>query len=563
MEVTLQKQEGPTVRAAIGVAVIVLVTYWFVTTRTTLWGMDEARFSRATVEMVESGNYLYPTFNGDLRPDKPILIYWLMSMPVRLLGPTELACRFCAPIGMATTCLLVWLVGRKLFSRRAALLAMIMLASTPIVLLVGSAATTDAVLLACIWAAIAAFVLSMVDGVKAWHVVLMTLALTAALLTKGPVGWVIPLLAIVTTLLIGMRGAVPLGKKYVPWLALAFVVGLGLALIWAIPANNATHGDFYRLGIGHHVIARTETPLQHHGGNFLQYLFFYPLVILLGFLPWTMFLPGMISALCAGRLGGRMGRAFLLGATLPTVVMMTLVQTKLPHYILPIWPALALGTAATIDAAERGALAPRDLRWLRRGVWFFAPLMILFALGIAMAPLMLPIPGLQARCFIAAAVIYVTAWIAIRQHLFGTLRSSVISLLTAIVLIEGTLVFGVLPVVEKAKVIPALARQVAPRLTKDTPVFATDVSRATLNFYIGRHINYLHQDEVPPWARASKEGVLIIDRLGLQQIERKFPGLDLVAIADAGGYDYARGDWLELEAVVPSKSAMAGAVGGR
>lgn len=555
MDATPQKQGGHTVWAAVGVAAVVVIAFLFVTTRSTLWDADEARFSRATVEMVQSGNYLYPTFNDKLRPDKPILIYWLMSLPVRLLGPTELACRFFAPIGAAATCLLIWLVGCRLFSRKAALLAMLMLASTPIMLVVGTAATTDAILLACIWTAITAFVLSMADGVKVWHIALMTLALTAALLTKGPVGWVIPLLAIVTTLLIGMRGAVPLGRKYVPWLAVAFVVGFGLALIWAIPANDATHGEFYRRGIGFHVIERSQQPLQHHGGNFLLYLLFYPLAILVGFLPWTMFLPGMVSALCGGRLGGRMGRAFLLGATLPTLVMMTIVQTKLPHYILPIWPALALGTAATMDAAQRNALTPRDLRWLRRGVWFFGPLMILFALGLALAPLILPVPGLAAPCLITAAIICVMACIAIRQHLFGTLRSAVIALLVAMAVIEGALVLGVLPVVEKAKVIPAIARQVTPRLSKDTPVFACDVGRATLNFYIGRHITYLKSDEVVSWARGSGDGVLIINERDLRRIEEKNKGLDLVAIARASGYDYSRAKWLELVAVARAAAA--------
>jgi 4-amino-4-deoxy-L-arabinose transferase-like glycosyltransferase len=59
----------------------------------TLWDRDEALYARATVEMIESGNYFVPTFNGEAWADKPILLYWLMSVPVRLFGPSEVACR--------------------------------------------------------------------------------------------------------------------------------------------------------------------------------------------------------------------------------------------------------------------------------------------------------------------------------------------------------------------------------------------------------------------------------------------------------------------------------------
>jgi len=71
----------------------------FVSTRTTLWDRDEPRYARAAVEMAESGNYLLPTFNGQIWFDKPPLLYWLMSLPIRLKGPTELACRFFGVLG--------------------------------------------------------------------------------------------------------------------------------------------------------------------------------------------------------------------------------------------------------------------------------------------------------------------------------------------------------------------------------------------------------------------------------------------------------------------------------
>ncbi len=76
--------------AVVGICLVITCMYWFVDSRSTLWDRDEPRLSRATAEMIESGNYLYPTFKGQLRPDKPILIYWLMFLGMRVLGPTRL-----------------------------------------------------------------------------------------------------------------------------------------------------------------------------------------------------------------------------------------------------------------------------------------------------------------------------------------------------------------------------------------------------------------------------------------------------------------------------------------
>ena len=75
---------GPDVRALL-IAALLFAGCSFLTTRSTLWDRDEPRFAVAALEMARSGQWLYPTFNGELRPDKPILIYWLMSASIRIL----------------------------------------------------------------------------------------------------------------------------------------------------------------------------------------------------------------------------------------------------------------------------------------------------------------------------------------------------------------------------------------------------------------------------------------------------------------------------------------------
>ena len=110
--------------------------YLLIAGSSTLWDRDEPRYARVTVEMVESGNYLVPTFNGEVWFDKPILLYWLMSVPVRLLGPSEIACRLPAVLGTAVTLLLTFFIGKKLFGTKSGLWAEAILATTLLMLFV-------------------------------------------------------------------------------------------------------------------------------------------------------------------------------------------------------------------------------------------------------------------------------------------------------------------------------------------------------------------------------------------------------------------------------------------
>jgi 4-amino-4-deoxy-L-arabinose transferase-like glycosyltransferase len=191
--------------AAILVALAVMGIYLFASTRTTLWDRDEPFYARATVEMVESGNYLVPTFNNDMWPDKPILSYWLMSLPIRLLGPTEFACRFFAAVGAALTCLLTFFMGKRLLSAKAGLWAMVILASTSMVLSIGTLAISDAVLLPFIVGALVVFVHSFGLRVRVFHIVLIGIALGFGMLAKGPIG-LLPIPVIIVATSLGRRG---------------------------------------------------------------------------------------------------------------------------------------------------------------------------------------------------------------------------------------------------------------------------------------------------------------------------------------------------------------------
>jgi 4-amino-4-deoxy-L-arabinose transferase-like glycosyltransferase len=523
--------------------------YWFIDSRSTLWDRDEPRFARATAEMVESGNYLYPTFNGQLRPDKPILIYWLMSVPMRVLGPTSLACRFFSSVGIAIACFFTFLLARRFLDAKAGLWSIAILASTLLILVEGTAATSDGILLPCMVAVMVLFARSLASGLRWYHVPIMGLALGLGLLAKGPVA-LLPIVVILVTLRLIRKSEIPIGSHF-GQVGGAAALGTLLFVAWAIPANNATGGEFLRLGIGHHVLARAARPLESHGGRFLLNLPYYLPVIIAGFFPWTLHLPGSISAVLRGRVGGVYFRELFLAWVVSIVVIMTLVATKLPHYILFTWPAMALAVGGTLAAVSQGRLADVDRNWLRGGIYFFGPVAAGLVVTLFAAPLWLHLPGAIVPFWAAAAVLLAVSVLAMRQQLQDRPQASAITLLIGMGVLLLPTTLGVMPALERTKVSPALAQAITQRTDQNVPVATFGYGEPTLNFYVGRRIEPLaDQEAVARWAGRPQPGVLIISKDALAEVERRHGSLGLTEIASKRGLNYAKGKALEVAALL-------------
>jgi 4-amino-4-deoxy-L-arabinose transferase-like glycosyltransferase len=536
-------------KAAILIALAVIGIYLFISTRTTLWDRDEPRYARVAVEMVESGNYLVPTFNGQAWPDKPILLYWLMSLPVRVLGPTEIACRFWGAVGTAITCLLTFYIGKELFGAKEGLWAMVILASSLMMLVVGTAATSDAVVLPFVVATVAIFVRAMKSGMRAHHIILIGVALGFGMLAKGPIG-ALPIPAMATIILLNRKAEPGLVRPLLQ-LGAALVMGVLIFLAWAIPANNATGGEFLRVFVGRHVLTRAIKPMEHHGGNFLLYLPYYLPVIVVGFFPWTLHLPGAFSATLGGRLGEQNCRPLLIGWVTSIFTIMTLAVTKLPHYILFIWPALALTVAGTIVAAQQNRLSSRDQMWLRRGVWFFSPPAIAIAMALMIAPYFFPIAGLRWSGLSSGIVLLIMTTVAIYLQRADRPHTSAEVLLAGMLALEIPVLFGVLPAIEQIKISPSIAEHVKAKTARETPVATYKYAEPTLNFYIGRQIEPLRGEEaVATWVRQPKAGVLIIPKDVLASIEQRCGPLPLEQIASKEGFNYSKGKPLEVLALI-------------
>ena len=554
MQNEIKPQRYTTVKALL-ICVGFTALYLLIAGSSTLWDRDEPRYARVTAEMVESGNYLVPTFNGEVWFDKPILLYWLMSVPVRLLGPSEIACRLPSVFGTAVTLLLTFFIGKKLFDAKSGLWAEAILATTLLMLFVGSSALVDGIAMPFIVGAMAIFIVRQGNKIRAFDAAAIGVLMGFGMLAKGPLG-LLPVFVIVVALWFGRENIRGFIRNFL-WVFLAVVIAAGIFLLWAVPANRAADGELFRVFFGKHIVGRAISPMEGHGGNFLLYLLYYPAMIIAGFFPWVIFLPGAFSASLGKRIGTAGTRNILLSWIIVTVVLMTFAATKLPHYILFAWPAMAVMTGAIIAASGQKVLSERDRKWLRGGVWFLLPVGFGIASGLIAAGYFLKIEGLKLPGLICGSVLLAMSVICGILQVRERFAESAKVILAAVVSLLAPVLFGLMPAIEEIKISPSLAKAVREHTNKDTPTAMYKYAEPTLNFYIGRKCNRLKKEnEVIEWLNQPTQCVLIIPRNDLAGIIQKTGDITFEEIASKKGMNYSKGTNLEVVALVSKKQAV-------
>lgn len=313
-----------------------------------LWDIDEGNNAECAQEMYESGNYIVPTFNARLRVDKPALLYWLQALAYRLMGTNELAARLPSALASLLALLVVYELGRRLFDRFVALLAGLMLASSIAFCAAAHFANPDALLNLCIL--LTMWCLWEHHQRRGWWVLGAGAACGLGMLAKGPVALVLPLaIAMLFSLIRG-----ELGRWRDPRLVGGVLMFVLIAAPWYVWVGLETKGEWLAGFFWKHNVERAVGIMENHGGPF----YYYGLVLLAGLMPWSIFLGPTIRHAFAGlRQTPQAGeKQFLLCWLAVWLVFFTIVRTKLPNYILPAYPALALLTASFLDDWRRGRL---------------------------------------------------------------------------------------------------------------------------------------------------------------------------------------------------------------
>ncbi|WP_299470713.1 glycosyltransferase family 39 protein [uncultured Roseibium sp.] len=336
---------------------------------------DEPRYTQATKQMLETGDYVDIRFQNQARHKKPVGIYWLQAAAVKLTGHDVEAplwvYRLPSMIGAALSVLASYWMARAFLGPAGALLVGGFVSLAIIVGVEARLAKTDAMLFATI--AIAQGALARIwlkdPGERLWGLsFLFWTALAAAVLIKGPVGLMVVGLTVVALMVL---------KRQVRWFkAAAPLIGILWLLLlvspWFVAIWIATDGTFFTEAIGRDLLGKVGQGQEGHGAPPLTHLgamfgIFWPLpAFFLIALPliWKERTSPLVT--------------FAFAWFVPTWIVFELVATKLPHYTLPILPALALPVAAALleGAGEQTG------KWVKR---LASVLLALPPVGLAVA----------------------------------------------------------------------------------------------------------------------------------------------------------------------------------
>lgn len=316
---------------------------------------DESRYATATTRMLDTHDWVDIRFQEQPRYLQPAGVYWLQSVTAGLLtepGHRQIwAFRLPSLLGALIAVGMTAWAGSRVFGRTAGLMAGGLLAACMSLGFEARIAKTDAVLLASVTTAQFALMRVYLDQARSWRTpAVFWAALGAGLLVKGPI------IVLVTALTVA---ALCLWDRRVGWLKrLRTAWGVPLFLLvglpWYVAIGVVSEGHFFTEAIGKSFLQKVGTGQQGHSGPFGYHLALFPIMF------WPASLLALLAAPLAWRERSRPEVRFLIAWIVPAWLMFELVSTKLPHYVLPTYPAVATLCALAL-------LRPRSVApvWMR------------------------------------------------------------------------------------------------------------------------------------------------------------------------------------------------------
>jgi 4-amino-4-deoxy-L-arabinose transferase-like glycosyltransferase len=504
---------------------------------------DEARFAQASRQMLETGDFLRIRFQDEARNKKPAGIYWLQAASVSVFSTPESSAmwpyRLPSLVGATGAVLLTFAFGSALFRPEAALIGAMLLGSALALVSEAHIAKTDAALLAAIVAGQGALGLVYMrarSGGSSMPVLaaLFWIAETAAILLKGPVA---PGIAVLTALALSMA------DREWRWLRrlhpLAGITLMALAVApWIVAIERATDGTFLAGSLGQDFWSKLIGAQESHGAPPITYL----LLSAATFWPGSLMLVPALAY--AWRRRALPAERFLLAWLVPAWIVLELLPTKLPHYVLPLYPALALLAGAALAEGARAA-APA---WLRYADVVAKALWTVVTLALASALIVLPIrfgDGLSVAGIIGGAAMLVLATALFYRWPRPPVVAAAIVALSALFVVPAGL--AVVPDLDRLW----LSRSAAALISEHShaagiPVVAIGYREPSLVFLLGGHVQ-LAAVEAAADILSGGGSALVGSR-----DERSFKeslsarGLRAHVLGAVAGFDYSNGQRTEL-----------------
>ena len=464
---------------------------------------DEGRYAEIPREMVVSGDWTTPRLNGMKYFEKPPLQYWATATAYTVFGQHQWTSRLWTALTGFAGIFLVWFAGLRLFGPEAARYAAILLGSSMLYVLMAHIDTLDMGVTFFITLGIVGLLLSQSEAdkkIQRYWMLLAWAALALAVLSKGLMGLVLPGAALFIYMVVQRGFSVLKRMHWLPGLA----VFLLITAPWFYLVMKANPEFFQKFFIYEHYTRFTTKDL----GRYQPWYYFVP-ILLLGMLPWTLLMfDTLINAWRGSKLpeGASQNRAFnaarfLLVWAVFIYLFFTVSGSKLPSYLLPMFPALAL-----LMGRQLAEMSSRRLFWL------IVPILPLTLLGLGLAPFTarladtpLQLQGYSAYAWwlVAAALIWSLGVIAalvllrrsnaVKEHS----KFSAVLVLALSSLLAAQLGASGYNTIAKERSAYYIAEAIRPYVKADEPFYSVDTYEQTLPFYLKRTFTLVqYQDEM-------------------------------------------------------------------
>ena len=452
---------------------------------------DEGRYAEIAREMATSGNFITPRLNGIKYFEKPPLQYWTTAATFKLFGENEWTARIWPGLTGFLSVLLAFITANRLFGQRTALLASATLGSGLFTVLIGHINTLDMGLSFFLQLALTGMIFANHEDTlnrnrRKW-MLLVWAALALAMLTKGLLCLVVCGASLVLYSL--------LARDFSPWKRLELARGIPLFLAITAPwfvAVSLANPEFPHFFFIHEHFERFLT--KEHGRYQPAWYFF--AILLVGTLPWTlMTLQGWLTAWGRERSGEFQPQRFLFIWAAVILGFFSASSSKLPSYILPMAPALAILTGVFLANVRRKTLLTHIALIIpvaAAAVWF-APKITTHADAIMPLDMMAQYARwatIAATLWLAGTLMaFILVWRRHEGH--GLITLAVAGFLALTLVIQGHETLG------RSTSSHDLALELKPLLTPDVPFYSVAMYEQTLPFYLQRTLTLVnYRDEL-------------------------------------------------------------------
>lgn len=309
-----------------------------------IYALDEAKNSCAAREMLETGEWIVPTYNYELRTDKPPLHYYFMILAYSIFGINAFAARFFSVIMGVFTIMITWYLARKYYGHRTSLYVSLALLSSLHFILQFHMAVPDPYLICLLTLGFTAFYIFYAENKPAF-LLLSYISFGLGTLTKGPVAIVLPGLAILLFLVFTRTFTWRYFLKLKPlWIAAVLLL---VVAPWFVMVGLKTKGVWIQDFFLYHNIERYTGTMEGHGAFFL----ITPLMVLIGLLPFSVF---FLQSYRYGWKSRKKDHLLLYSGiiSLTFIVFFSLSKTKLPNYTVPAYPFIAMLIGRYLDVLK-------------------------------------------------------------------------------------------------------------------------------------------------------------------------------------------------------------------